>query len=74
VAKQAIIQLKAEQARGSYQTARYYEKHRKWQGALIYFNNVLQIHADSPYAAEARQRIEEIKQKIQATPPPLPAK
>ena len=73
IAKKAIVQLKAEQARGSYQTARYYEKHHKWQGALIYFNNVLQIHAESPYAAEARQRIEEIKQKIQATPP-SPAK
>ena len=63
---QSIInQLRLEQARGNFEIARYYEKIKKWNGALIYFNEVLLRDPNSPYAAEARERIEAIKKHLQ---------
>lgn len=60
-AQTAITKLKAEQVQGSFDIAKFYEHDRKWAGAIIYYNNVLQLNADSPLAAQARQRIEALK-------------
>jgi outer membrane protein assembly factor BamD len=60
-----IASLRSEQARGSYAVAKFYEKHKKWSGALIYYNEVLLRDPNSPLAPEARQHIEAIKQRIQ---------
>ena len=64
-AQRAIAVLKAEQVRGNFQIARFYEKSKKWKGALVYYNEVLQLDPNSPYAAPARQRIESLKPRIQ---------
>jgi outer membrane protein assembly factor BamD len=66
-AQKAITVLKAEQVRGNFQIARFYEKSKKWNGALVYYNEVLQLDPNSPYAAPARQRIESLKPRIQAS-------
>jgi len=58
-----IASLKGEQARGSFETARFYEKYRKWSGALVYYNEVLVIDPDSPYAGPARIRIDILKKR-----------
>lgn len=60
-ATDTILQLKTEQARGAYQTAQFYEKYRKFQGALVYYNEVIVKDPKSPFAEQARQRIEELK-------------
>lgn len=65
-----IDSLKAEQARGNFRIAQFYEKNKRWDGALIYYNEVLQKDAASPLAQKARQRIEALKNR--ATPRPLP--
>lgn len=57
-----ISSLKTEQARGSHEIARYYEKRRKWEGAKIYYNDVLAKDPNSPLAEDARQRIDAIAQ------------
>jgi outer membrane protein assembly factor BamD (BamD/ComL family) len=62
-AQKIIASLKAEQARGNFQTAKFYEKYKKWNGALVYYNEVLVQDPNSPYAAEARQRIDTLKQR-----------
>jgi outer membrane assembly lipoprotein YfiO len=62
-AEKKISTLKLEQARGAYETARFYERKNKWDGALIYYNEVLRKDASSKYAEEARRRIDEIKKK-----------
>jgi outer membrane protein assembly factor BamD (BamD/ComL family) len=59
-----IETLKTEQARGSFDIARFYEKRHRWQGALIYYNEVLLKDPSSKYANTARQRIDSIKKKI----------
>jgi outer membrane protein assembly factor BamD len=66
-AQRAIAMLKAEQVRGNYEIARFYEKSRKWNGAVVYYNEVLQLDPHSPYAASARQRLEALKPRL-----PLP--
>jgi outer membrane protein assembly factor BamD len=64
-AQKAIVSLKGEQARGSYEIAKFYERYRRWNGALVYYNEVLVQDPNSPYAAEARQRLEELKRRTQ---------
>jgi outer membrane protein assembly factor BamD len=67
-AQNAITKLKAEQVRGSFEIAQFYEFNHKWAGAIIYYNDVLQLDANSPLAAQARQRIEVLKPRVQTAP------
>ena len=67
-----IADLRAEQARGNFQTAKFYEKYKKWRGSLVYYNEVLIRDPSSPYATEARQRIDELKKRTQPTPSTQP--
>ena len=62
-----IAALKKEQARGSYEIAKFYERYKKWNGALVYYNEVLLQDPTSPYADAARKRLDELKRKIQRT-------
>ena len=64
-ARTIIAKLRTEQAHGSYEIARFYEQRRQWQGALVYYNEVLVKDADSKYAAIARRRIEALKKRIE---------
>ena len=59
----AIAALKNEQARGNYAVAQFYEKEKKWDGALVYYNAVAVQGVTSPLAEPARQRIAAIKQR-----------
>lgn len=56
-----IASLRTEQARGAYDTARFYERYKRWQGALVYYNEVLLKDPNSPFAPAARARIEKLK-------------
>lgn len=62
-AQKIITALKSEQARGNFTIAQFYEKGKKWDGARIYYNEVLLQDPNSPYAAEARRRIDQLKQR-----------
>ena len=55
------------QARGNFAVAQFYEKRKKWDGARIYYNEVLLQDPNSPYANEARQRIDQLKQRVLGT-------
>ena len=65
-AQKAIVKLKAEQVRGNFTIAQFYESGHKWAGAVVYYNAVLQLDANSPLAAQARQRIDILKPRLQA--------
>jgi outer membrane assembly lipoprotein YfiO len=75
-AQNKIDTLKSEQARGSYEIARYYERRHKWEGAKIYYNDVLAKDPNSPFAEESRRRIDAINRehlpKAQPQPPTQP--
>jgi outer membrane protein assembly factor BamD len=62
--QKTITQLRMEQARGNFEIAKYYEKNKKWNGAMIYYNEVLLRDPNSPYATQARERIEAIKKHL----------
>jgi outer membrane protein assembly factor BamD len=62
-AQKKIATLRTEQARGSLIVAQFYEKKKRWDGALVYYNEVLIRDPNSKYAEEARKRIDEIKKR-----------
>jgi outer membrane protein assembly factor BamD len=73
-AQKSIAALKVEQVRGSYVIAQFYENSKtlsaaqRHSGAVVYYNEVLQLDPNSPYAAHARERIEALKPLLQAHP------
>jgi outer membrane protein assembly factor BamD len=67
-AQKTIAQLRTEQARGAYKIARFYEKKKKWDGALVYYNEVLLRDSESSYAADAKRRIEALKSRGAKSP------
>ncbi len=74
VAQKAIAELKSLQVEGNFKIAEFYEQNKvlnveqRRDGALVYYNQVLQLNPNSPFAAQARQRIEQLKLRV-TTPP-----
>ena len=66
-AKRIIASLKNEQARGNFKIAEFYVSRKQWNGALIYYNEVLINGGNSPMATVSRERIDLIKQHLQTT-------
>lgn len=66
-AQRFIAALKSQQVLGNFQIAQFYERSKKWDGAVIYYNEVLQLDPNSHYAALARQRIETLKPRLQVS-------
>jgi outer membrane protein assembly factor BamD len=56
-ADKIITSLRQEQARGSFETAKFYESNRQWKAAQIYYNEVLVKSPDSPFREKALERI-----------------
>jgi outer membrane protein assembly factor BamD len=67
-AQKYINALRSEQARGNFEIAKYYARSHKWNGALVYYNEVLLRDPSSVYAARAREQIEAIKKRLLAAP------
>ena len=61
-AQEVIDNLRAEQARGALKIAQFYESKQRWNGALVYYNEVLIADPNSPYSEDAKKRIDAIKQ------------
>jgi outer membrane protein assembly factor BamD len=67
-AQKTIEILRTEQARGSFEIARFYESRKRWKGALVYYNEVLLKDPNSTYAERAKVRIDHIKQRLAEEP------
>lgn len=63
-ARRIIAALRTEQARGSYQIARFYEGNKRWNGAVIYYNEVVSQDPNSQYASVAKERIATLKKRM----------
>ena len=66
-AQRIIAALRSQQVQGNFKIAQFYESYKKWDGAVIYYNEVLQLDPNSRYAALARQRIEVLKPRLQTS-------
>ncbi|HEY3864035.1 MAG TPA: outer membrane protein assembly factor BamD [Verrucomicrobiae bacterium] len=73
-AQRIIGQLKAVEAEGNFKVAQYYEKHKQWSGALVYYNEVRSKNPSSPLAVQALKRIEVLVKRTNrpAAPAPVP--
>jgi outer membrane assembly lipoprotein YfiO len=63
-AQKAINAMKTEQARGSFEVAKFYEKRGRWTAARIYYNDAAVKDPGSQYSEEARRRIDAINQRF----------
>ena len=66
-ARKVMTSLKTEQGRGSFKIAQFYEKRKRYNGALVYYNEVVLQVPGTPAADEARKRIDALKQRIVPT-------
>ena len=58
---------------GNFETARYYERRARWEGAKIYYNAVVDTLRDkpnAPYVEAALRRIDAINKRVAKTPSP----
>ncbi len=62
-ARETIASLKREQARGAFAIARYYEKHKKWTAAAIYYSECRLRDPSGPLAEEALRRLDAVKNR-----------
>ena len=67
-AQEAIGTMRAEQARGNFEIAVYYEKRKKRMAARIYYGEVNRLLPDSTLAAEARRRMDELSRQLGILP------
>jgi len=54
--------LKAEQSKGLFRIAQFYEKNKNYKAALIYYNEVIAQNPKSEWAANAQRKILQLKQ------------
>jgi len=68
------VTLKAEQVRSSFKIAQFYENSKtlsaeqRRNGAIVYYNEVLQLDPNSPFAEQAKQRIATLKPQAPIQP------
>ncbi len=70
-ARKTIVELRTEQARGAFRIAQFYEKKRRWDGAKVYYNEVVSKDPKSEFAATARKRLaalSKVKSPVPTTP------
>ena len=63
-AGKTVQRLKDRSAEKSMSTARFYERQKHYESAVIYYHEVLDKFPDSSSAPEARKKIEELNKKI----------
>jgi outer membrane protein assembly factor BamD len=73
-AQKSMTALKAQQVEGDFKIAQFYENSKtlnsdqRRNGAIVYYNEVLQLDPNSPFAAQARQRLAVLRPPAQTTP------
>ena len=58
VARDHIVKVQTDQARGLFEVAHFYDKQKDYTAALVYYNELIARHPRSTYAEEAKARVE----------------
>ncbi|MBI5396669.1 MAG: tetratricopeptide repeat protein [Verrucomicrobia bacterium] len=74
VARDYIVRVQTDQARGLYEVAHYYDKQKDFSSALVYYNELIARHPQSSYAKEAHARVEMLRRQVALQPPPSETK
>jgi outer membrane protein assembly factor BamD len=70
VARDYIVRVQTDQARGLYEVAHYYDKQKDFSAALVYYNELIARHPKSSYAKQAQARMELLRRQVALQPPP----
>ncbi len=62
-ADESIKILRAKKAKTNLDTARFYEKQKKYKSAKVYYDEIVTKYSDTPSAEEAKKKVEELNQK-----------
>jgi len=62
-AQKNIDAIREKEAQASYNIGRFYEKQKAFDSAKIYYNDIINNYAQSPWAGEARARLQIMEQK-----------
>jgi len=60
-----VQELNGRRLAGTLNIARFYETQKNFSAAIIYYNEVIQFAPDSPEAAEARQKIDVLRTRME---------
>lgn len=67
-AQENIQKLGQRQTQGAFNIAKFYETQHDTRAAFIYYNEVVREDPNSPQAAQAKKRIQELRPKVEAMP------
>ncbi len=62
-ADESIKILRAKKAQTSFETAAFYEKQKKYNSAKVYYNEVVTKYPETPAAAKAKKKVDELVKK-----------
>lgn len=65
-AKSQLIELKDKEAKKEFEVGLFYEKQRQYKAAQSYYQIVVQKYPDSGYAQQAKEKIKQLEEKINA--------
>ncbi len=71
LADESIKAIRIEKAQRSFGVADFYEKQKKWASAKVYYEELIHNYPETPAAAEAKKRLEDVIRK-QSEPPQSP--
>ncbi len=60
LADESIKTIRAEKAQRSFNVATFYERQKKWSSAKVYYQELIQNYPETPAAAMARKRLDDV--------------
>ncbi len=63
-ARETLDRLREKKAKSAFETAKFYEKTRHYESAIIYYKEIVENYSDTSIAAEALERITELEKKM----------
>ena len=62
-AENNINSIREKEAAASFNIAKFYEKQKAFDSAKIYYNDIINNYADSPWASQAAARLQTMERK-----------
>lgn len=63
-ARETLNRLREKKAKSTFETAKFYEKIRHYESAIIYYKEVAENYSDTSIASEALEKMAELEEKL----------